>query len=222
MIRVLGARRIGLQAAEGAERRQVGPVEAAEQILPRVEDGGGVRFDRDAITGAQEREVERGENGRYRGRRRLVPADFALVGVGPDIVGVVDDLGREPEQAALDRFQGRQGLWSETALVGWRGHHRTGGTLDRCAHLRGLLGSRGGDSYASMVIQGLALRSGERRRREQRYREGLVNIACAVSVAVVLMVLRARIGGTPVARGYVTMRQSSGEDGDEHHPHRGL
>jgi hypothetical protein len=73
-----------------------------------------------------------------------------------------------------------------------------------------------------MVIQGLALRSGERRRREQRYREGLVNIACAVSVAVVLMVLRARIGGTPVARGYVTMRQSSGEDGDEHHPHRGL
>src|SRR5215208_5229919 len=83
--------------------------------------------------------------------------DLALVGVGPDIVGMVDDLGREPEQTSLDRFQGGQSLRSETALVGWRGHQRTGGPFDRCAHLRGLLGSRGGDSYASMVIQGLSL-----------------------------------------------------------------
>src|SRR5215212_9044380 len=79
--------------------------------------------------------------------------DLALVGVGPDIVGMVDDLGRKPEQASLDRFQGRQRLRRETALVRWRRHHRTGGTLDRCAHLRGLLGSRGGDAYWVMVNQ---------------------------------------------------------------------
>src|SRR5215213_2653982 len=80
--------------------------------------------------------------------------DLAFVGVGPDIVGVVDDLGREPEQASLDRFQDCQRLRRESAPVRWRGHQRaTGGTLDRCAHLRGLLGSRGRDAYGVMVNQ---------------------------------------------------------------------
>src|SRR3954467_7437473 len=74
----------------------------------------------------------------------------------------MDDLGREPEQASLDRFQGCQRLRRETTPVRWRGHYRTGRTLDRCAHLRGLLDSRGRDAYEVMVNQGVTLTLRER------------------------------------------------------------
>ena len=73
---VLGAARVALQAAELAQRRQVASVEAAEQVVDRVQDRRGVRLDRDAVGRAQVREVQRRHDADHRRRRGLVAADL--------------------------------------------------------------------------------------------------------------------------------------------------
>ena len=60
---VLGARRIRLRAAERAEPLQVLAALAPEEILDGVEGGARVGLDRDPVFRAQDREVERGQQG---------------------------------------------------------------------------------------------------------------------------------------------------------------
>ena len=120
--RVLRPRGVALQAAELAQLRQVGAVEAAEQVLDRVQHRRRVRLDRDAILRAQIVEVERGHQAHHRGRRRLVPAHLELVTLRPLAVRVVHDANRQPQHAALDRAQE---LGVDGALRGERHHQRT-------------------------------------------------------------------------------------------------
>ena len=75
-IRVLRARRIGLQAAELAQRLQVGAVEPAEQVVDRVQDGRGVRLHAHPVRRLQHAEPQRGHERHHRRARRLVPADL--------------------------------------------------------------------------------------------------------------------------------------------------
>ena len=93
---VLGAARVGLQAAEGAQRRQVAPVEVAEQVLDGMEHGRRVRLDADLVRGVEVREVQRGHDGDQAGARCLVTADLDAVAGIAVMVGGVHDAGGEP------------------------------------------------------------------------------------------------------------------------------
>ncbi len=88
---VLGAARVALQPAEGAQLGQVGAVEPTEQVVDRVQDGRRVRLHRDAVGGGEVLEVERGHDPDHRGRGGLVAADLHSRGRLADLVGVVDD-----------------------------------------------------------------------------------------------------------------------------------
>src|SRR5581483_11816724 len=87
---VFRAARVGLEAVELTQRRQVFARQQTEQVLDGVEDRRRVWLDGDAVPGAQVAEVERREDRDDRGRRRLVAADLDAVDVGADVVGVVD------------------------------------------------------------------------------------------------------------------------------------
>ena len=101
VVHVLGARRVGLRAAEAAERLQLGQRLIAEQILDSVEHRAGMRLDGHAVFRPQHRQVERRHDGGNRGARRLVAADLQPVLARAQVVGVVDGPGRKPEQFAL-------------------------------------------------------------------------------------------------------------------------
>ena len=73
---VLGARRVGLQPAELAQRRQVARLEPAEQVVDRVQHRRRVRLDRHAVGRLEEREPQRGHQRHHRGARGLVAADL--------------------------------------------------------------------------------------------------------------------------------------------------
>ena len=77
----------------------------AEQILHRVKYRRGVRLDRDPVLRPQHVEIERGHQRRDRGARRLMAADLEPVAVGPQMVGVVDHPGRQPQHLALERAE---------------------------------------------------------------------------------------------------------------------
>ena len=102
-VRILRARRVALEAAEVAQPRQVGAVEAPEQVLERLEHRRGVGLDADAVARVHVGEPERRHQGHHRGRRRLVAADLQRVAARPLAVRVVDDAHGEPEHPALDR-----------------------------------------------------------------------------------------------------------------------
>ncbi len=102
-VAVLGARRVGLSAAEAAKPLQLVARLMSEQVLDGVKDGRGVRLDRDPVLRPQHVEIECRHQGRHRGARRLVPADLEPVAVRPDVVGVVDHPGRQPQHLALER-----------------------------------------------------------------------------------------------------------------------
>jgi hypothetical protein len=92
-----------LQPTVFAKGRQVALVETPEQVLAGMEHGRGVRFDGGAVTGLEELEVERGENGDHRCRAGLMTTDLGgLVRVFTHIVGVVNHQRRKPEHAAFD------------------------------------------------------------------------------------------------------------------------
>ena len=115
LVGILCPARVRLQSASGAQRRQVGTVEVAEQVLDRVEHRGGVRLDGDAVGGVQVGEPQRGHGGHHRGAGRLVATDLDPIRVVPVVVGGVHDPGREPQHALLDLLERghlvrRQGL----------------------------------------------------------------------------------------------------------------
>ena len=110
VVDVLGARRIGLRAAQRAEALELVARLVAEQVLDGVEHRRGVRLHRHAILGPQHREIERRHHRRQRGARGLVAADLEPVAVGPEMVGVVDGPGAQPQHLALELAQQPQAV----------------------------------------------------------------------------------------------------------------
>ena len=102
---VLRAAGIGLKAAVLAQPRQVGRVQAPEQEVDRVQDRRGVRLDRHAVGRLEVREPQRGHERDHRRARGLVAAHLDPARVQPHAVGVVDDGGGQPQDAALDRVE---------------------------------------------------------------------------------------------------------------------
>ena len=105
VVGVLGARGIGLRAAETAEGFQLVAGLVAEQILDRVEGGARVRLHRDTVLRPQHPEEQRRHHGRQRRGGRLMPADLQAVDVLADVIGVVDDPRRQPKYLALEHLQ---------------------------------------------------------------------------------------------------------------------
>jgi hypothetical protein len=64
---VLDPARVALQALEGAQLGEIGGIEAAEEVVDRVQDGRRVRLDRDAVGGIQVPETKRGHDLDHRG-----------------------------------------------------------------------------------------------------------------------------------------------------------
>ncbi len=105
VVGVLGARRIGLRALEAAEIFQLVAGLVAEQILDGVKHRAGMRLHRDAVFRPQHREIQRRHDGGERRRRGLMAADLQAVDIGPDVVGVMDGPGRQPQHLAGQRRQ---------------------------------------------------------------------------------------------------------------------
>ena len=102
---VLGARRIGLRAAERPKPLELVPRLPPEQVLDRVEHRARMRLDRDAVARPQHVQVERRDQRRDRGAGRLMPADLEPVPARADVVGVMDRPAREPQHLLLERAQ---------------------------------------------------------------------------------------------------------------------
>ena len=102
---VLGARGIGLGAAEGTEVLQLVQRLVAEQVLNGVEHRTGVRLDGHPVLGPQDVEIERGHQRDERGRRGLMPAHLEPVAAIDLVVGVMDHVARQPEHLALELAQ---------------------------------------------------------------------------------------------------------------------
>ena len=107
---ILGARGVRLEAAEVAQPGQVGAVEPSEEVFDRMQHRRGMGLDGHAVLRAEIGEVERRHQGHHRRRRRLMAAHLEGVALRPLPVRVVHDPHREPEDAALDRLQGRDQL----------------------------------------------------------------------------------------------------------------
>ena len=76
--------------------------------MQRVEHRGGVRLYRDPVLRPHHVEIERRHQGRDRGARRLVAADLEPVAARPQMVGVVDHPGGEPQHLLFERLERRQ------------------------------------------------------------------------------------------------------------------
>lgn len=92
-----------LRALEATEILQLFAGLVAEQILDGMEHRARMRLHRDAILRLQHREIQRRHDRRQRRRRRLMAADLEAVGIGANVVGVVDGPGREPQHLARQR-----------------------------------------------------------------------------------------------------------------------
>ena len=121
VVDVLGARRIGLRAAQRAEAFELVARLVAEQVLDGVEHRRGVRLHRHAILRPQHREIERRHHRGERGARGLVAADLEPVAVGPEVIGVVDGPGAQPQHLALELAEQPQALpfhsWTGAIVV---------------------------------------------------------------------------------------------------------
>jgi hypothetical protein len=105
VVGILGARGIGLRPAKAAEILELLAALPAGEILDGVVGGAGMRLDRHPVGRVQHVEIERGHDGRQRGRRGLVAAHLQPVFVGTQVVGVVDRPARQPAHPALDICQ---------------------------------------------------------------------------------------------------------------------
>ena len=105
VVDILGARRIGLRALEAAKIFQLFAGLVPEQILDGVKHRARMRLHRDAVLRLQHREIQRRHDGGERGRRGLMAADLQAVGIGPDVVGVMDGPRRQPQHLARQRGQ---------------------------------------------------------------------------------------------------------------------
>ena len=105
IVDVLGARRIGLRALKPAKVFQFLTGLVPEQILNGVKHRAGVRLDGDAVFRFQHREIQRRHDIDERRGRSLMAADLETVDTGPDVVGVMNGPGRQPQHFAGQRGQ---------------------------------------------------------------------------------------------------------------------
>jgi hypothetical protein len=77
----------------------------AEQILDGVKHRARMRLHRDAVLRAQHGEIKRRHDVGERSGRSLVAADLQAVGVGANVVGVMDSPRRQPQHLAVQRGQ---------------------------------------------------------------------------------------------------------------------
>src|SRR5271157_1924400 len=82
-----------------------------QQILNGMKDRAGVGLDRDPVLGTQDIEIERRHERGERGAGRLVASHLEPVSTGPQVVGVVDHPGGQPEHLAFQRAKTGQALW---------------------------------------------------------------------------------------------------------------
>ena len=101
-VRVLRPAGVRLQPVEPPQRLQVLGSQVAQQVLDRVVDGRRVRLDGDPVAGAHVLEEQVRQDRHDRRARRLVAADLQVSGARPLVVGVVDHVDRQPEDAVLD------------------------------------------------------------------------------------------------------------------------
>src|SRR5579862_2682667 len=80
----------------------------AEQILNGVKHRACMRLHRNAVLRSEHGEIKRRHDGGERGGRRLVSADLQAVGIGPDMIGVVDGPRGQPQHLARQRVQNVQ------------------------------------------------------------------------------------------------------------------
>ena len=102
---VLHARRIGLDAAELAQRFKLVPLLPPKQVIDGVEYRPRMRLYRHAIGWFQNIEVKRCQDGNAGSARRLMPAHLQPVPIGADMIGVMDHPGGKPKQLTLQRMQ---------------------------------------------------------------------------------------------------------------------
>ena len=76
MVRVLGARGVGLQSTQFAKACEVRTIQLAQEVLDGVEHGRSVRLDGDAVSSIKVSKVQRGKCGYERGGGGLVPSDL--------------------------------------------------------------------------------------------------------------------------------------------------
>ena len=112
IVGVLGPRRVRLQAAAGAQRGQVLPVEVAEQVLDGMEHGRGVRLDADPVAGGQVGEPQGGHRGDQGGAGGLVAADLH------PIPGTALVVGRVPRRWISSRTSRSTAVLAVTAVPG--------------------------------------------------------------------------------------------------------
>ncbi len=105
VVGILGARGIGLRALVAAKVLQLLAGLVAEQILDGMKHRARMRLHRDAVLRTKHGEVQRRHDVGERGGRRLMAADLQPVGIGPDVIGVMDRPRRQPEDLACQRGQ---------------------------------------------------------------------------------------------------------------------
>jgi len=116
-----------LRALETAKIFQLLAGLTPEQILDGVKHRARMWLHRDAILGPQHREIQRRHDRRQRGGGRLMAADLEPIGVGPDVVGVMNGPRRQPQHLAGQRRQ-----QFEAFGVDRHGGAPGAGTLTRC------------------------------------------------------------------------------------------
>src|SRR5262249_6750158 len=91
--------------AEAPKLAQCPDGETAAQVLRRVERRRAVGLDRHQVVAPERVEVERGQQADGRRRRSLMAADFHVLRIWPEVVGVVHYVGAEPQHLLLDTLE---------------------------------------------------------------------------------------------------------------------
>ena len=125
---VLGPARIALHPAEAAEVLQLLEALRPHQIMNRVEQGPGMRLDRDPVVGAERAEIKRGHDRAHRRAARLVPADLQPVAGFAQVIGIVDRPRRQKAQFVVEDREGVEiGTGHRSALANARCQARVAG-----------------------------------------------------------------------------------------------
>ncbi len=99
-----------MHPAEAAEALQGLAALGAHEIHEGVEDGSGMGLHRDPVLRPDGMAVEGSEQGDRGGAARLMAAHLQPVAIGPQMIGVMDHPGGEPESAAFQGLQGGDGI----------------------------------------------------------------------------------------------------------------
>ena len=96
VVNILGPRRIGLRAVVAAKPLQLVARLVAKEILNGMEHRACVGLHRHPVLRPEDGKIQRGHDRRQRSGGRLMAADLQFIGLGPKVIGVVDDPGGKP------------------------------------------------------------------------------------------------------------------------------